>query len=59
MKINKQFAPITILLETQEDRTDIMNILHAAHREESKFRYLTTSNSVFQQKIQDLLNMLK
>lgn len=32
MKINKEFAPITITLETVEDRNQFLNILEAAYR---------------------------
>ena len=39
MKVQKQFTPTTILLESAEDIVKFHNILRAAYREENKNRF--------------------
>ena len=41
MKINKEFTPITITLETKEDKNMFMNILEAARRKRSEMHMYT------------------
>lgn len=61
MKINRQFAPVTIIIEYESDLVDLKNILLAAHRQEaSNRRIFSPSNpSDLQQKIQFMLDKLK
>lgn len=61
MKINKQFAPVTIVLEHESDLTDFKNILLAAHRHECSNRRIFSPKdpSDLQQKIQYMLDRLK
>lgn len=60
MRINKEFAPITILLETAEDKYMFINILEAAYRkrtENSFFRPNITQDAGVQE-IRNLMDKL-
>lgn len=61
MKINRQFAPITISIEYESDLVDLKNILLSAHRQETSNRRIFCSRepSDLQQKIQYMLDKLK
>jgi hypothetical protein len=60
MKINKQFAPVTIVLEHESDLTDFKNILLTANRYENSNRriFFSSNLSDLQQKIQYMLDRL-
>lgn len=61
MKINRQFAPITIILEYESDLVAFKNILLAADRQESSNRsiFLPANPSDLQQKIRYMMDKLK
>ena len=58
MKIQKQFTPITVVLESEKDLVDFHNILCAAYREENKnrFPFCSAKESDIQYKIQYLID---
>lgn len=58
MKIQKQFTPTTVVLESETDVVDFHNILRAAYREENKNRFVFCSakESDLQHKIQFLID---
>jgi len=58
MKIQKQFTPTTVVLESETDVVDFHNILRAAYREENKNRFVFCSSkeSDLQHKIQFLID---
>lgn len=61
MKINKEFAPIIITLETSDDLLFLKTVLEAAYRDmEDSYRIsLSRNETSFQQKVKYMLGQLK
>ena len=60
MKITSQFRPTNILIESEQDKIDLVNILRAAYRQETSCTgFLSSKPTVLQNKIQFLLDALK
>jgi len=54
MRINKQFTPITIELETLEDRDFFLRTLDTAIRSSASWYFRDINKSTFQQKLEYL-----